>query len=222
MAKNPQNVTVYGRLSWPVWTHDEAVTRNIKSKYPQDADKVTAEFNLLLDAAQFDKFRTHVRDEFLPWCEQQLAAGETRNALDAKQVKQLMAVLDGDLEVQPPYIPAKAVPEKSQELAPEAVCMLKVKGPRGGDIELKAIVQDESELLVPDPDQLTYPVVKPLGQTVHKMYGGAYVAATLNLYAFINGKLPGFSASAGVAVFKADGDRFGGGVAVDEDEIFLD
>jgi hypothetical protein len=54
------------------------------------------------------------------------------------------------------------------------------------------------------------------------MYGGCYVAATLNLYAFISGKLPGFSASASVAVFKADGDRFGGGTAVDEDEIFLD
>ena len=54
------------------------------------------------------------------------------------------------------------------------------------------------------------------------MYPGAYVAVTLNLYAYHNGKLPGFSAGASVAVFKADGERFGGGTTVDEDEIFLD
>jgi len=54
------------------------------------------------------------------------------------------------------------------------------------------------------------------------MYGGCYVAATLNLFSFVSGKAPGFSAAASVAVFKADGDRFGGGVAIDEDEMFMD
>jgi hypothetical protein len=54
------------------------------------------------------------------------------------------------------------------------------------------------------------------------MYPGAYVAVTANLYAYHNGKPPGFSAGCSVAVFKADADRFGGGVAVDEDEIFMD
>ena len=116
----------------------------------------------------------------------------------------------------------KPVPEKTQALAPEAVAMIKISGQRGLDIDLKAIVTSEDELNVPDPDQLAFPIVKPIGQTVHRMYGGCYVAATVNLYAFVSGKLPGFSASAGTAVFKADGDRFGGGVDVDEDEIFLD
>jgi len=83
-------------------------------------------------------------------------------------------------------------------------------------------VTSEDELLVPDPDLLTFPVIKPIGQTVHSMYPGAYVAATLNLYAYHNGKHPGFSAGASTAVFKADGERFGGGTSVDEDEIFLD
>ena len=54
------------------------------------------------------------------------------------------------------------------------------------------------------------------------MYPGCFVAATLNLYGFLSGKKPGFSASASTAIFKADGDRFGGGVDFDEDEIFLD
>jgi hypothetical protein len=102
------------------------------------------------------------------------------------------------------------------------VATIKVIGTKGVDMELKAIVNSEDELLVPDPDLIQFPVIKPIGQTVHSMYPGAYVAATLNLYAYHNGKLPGFSAGASVAVFKADGERFGGGATIDEDEMFLD
>ena len=222
-SKNPQTVTLYGRLSWPVWTHKQAVERNAKGKFPQPPENVTAEFNLLVDQAQLDKLITHLRDEFLPFTLAQFQAGEKKNALEPKQVDKLLKQLEAaDWESQPPYIPIKLVPEKSAELAPDAVAMIKIKGPRQQDIEQKAIVTSEDELVVPDPDILTYPVVRPISQTVHSMYGGAYVAATLNLYAFISGTLPGYSASAGVAVFKADGERFGGGVDVDEDEIFLD
>ena len=131
-------------------------------------------------------------------------------------------MVHSDWESQPPYIAIKPVPEKTQPLAPEAVASVKVKGPRQADIALKAIVNSEDDLVVPDPAITSYPVLKPLNQTVHTMYGGAYVAATLNLYSFLSGKLPGFSASASVAIFKADGDRFGGGTEVDEDEIFAD
>jgi hypothetical protein len=89
-------------------------------------------------------------------------------------------------------------------------------------MELKAIVRGDDELAVDDGEVRTYPVILPIGETVHQMYPGAYVAVTLNLYAYHNGKLAGFSAGASTAVFKADGDRIGGGVSVDEDEIFLD
>lgn len=223
MAPNPANVTLYGRLSWPVWTLDEAVARNAKSEYPAaDPSSVTAEFNLLLEQAQLDKFKNHVKTVFLPDCIQREAAGEKRNALNPKQVEQIIDVLDSDWEDQPPYIPLKPMHEKTKPMAPEALVSLKVKGPRGADIELKAIVNSEDELAVPDPDLLAYPVVKPLRSTVHSMYGGCYVAATINLYTFVSGKKPGFSASANTAVFKADGDRFGGGVSIDTDEIFLD
>jgi hypothetical protein len=102
------------------------------------------------------------------------------------------------------------------------VAAIKIIGNKGTDMELKAIVNSEDELAVPDPDLLTFPVIKPIGVTVHSMYPGAYVAVTCNLYAYHNGKNPGFSAGAGVAVFKADGERFGGGVTIDEDEIFAD
>jgi len=223
-AKSPQTVTIYGRLSFPVFSYAEAVARNAKSDYPAaDTATVTPEFNLLVEQAQLDKLVKHVQDEFLPWCDAQAAAGEKRPGLDKGQVDKLRKVLAAaDWETQPPYLPIKPVPDKTAPLAPECVAMIKVKGNRGVDIEQKAIVHNEDELIVPDPDQLQWPKVYPISATVHQMYPGAYVACTLNLYAYVSGKLPGFSASAGVAVFKMDGERFGGGVSVDEDEIFLD
>lgn len=222
-SKDPQTVTIYGRLSWPVWTHALAVERNIKSKYPKDAADVRPEFNLVVEPAQLLKLKTHLTDVFLPWCVEQHKAGETRSALDDKQVGKLVALLASeDWDDQPPYIPIKPVPEQTQELAPETVAMVKINGMKGVDIEQKAIVTNEDELKVPDPDQLVFPVIKPIHLTTHQMYSGALVAATLNLYAFVSGKVPGITATASTAVFKADADRFGGGMAVDEDEMFMD
>jgi len=221
--KNPKTVTIYGRLSFPNFQYAQAVARNAKSNFPKDAADVAPDFNLLVEKPQLEKLLTHVRNEFLPYCLEQSKKGEKRDALDDKQVARILKLIDAeDWDDQPPYIPVKSVPEKTMDLAPEAEASIKVVGNKGTDVELKAIVNTEDELIVPDPDQLTFPVIKPIGQTVHQMYGGCYVAATLNLYAFISGKTPGFSASAGTAVFKADGERFGGGTSVDEDEIFLD
>jgi hypothetical protein len=221
--KNPKTVTIYGRLSFPNFVYASAVARNAKSQFPKAPEDVAPDFNLLVEQAQLDKLITHVTSEFLPYCLDQSTKGEKRDALTKAEVDKILKIINAaDWDSQPPYIPVKPVSDKTAPLAPEAVANIKVMGNKGVDIEEKAIVQNEDELLVPDPDQLTFPVIKPIGQTVHSMYGGCYVAATLNLYAFISGKLPGFSASASVAVFKADGDRFGGGMAVDEDEIFLD
>lgn len=223
MAKSPKNVTIYGRLSFPTFDYQQAVAKNAKSQFAKDAADVTPDFNLLVEQAQLDKLKAHVLNEFLPYCLEQHNKGEKRDALDAKQVEKLVKIIESeDWESQPPYIPIKPVPEKTLELAPEALASIKVAGNKGTDIIQQAIVQDESELAVPDPDRVSYPAILPIGQTVHSLYGGCYAAATLNLYAFVSGKLPGFSAAAGVCVFKADGDRFGGGVAIDEDEMFLD
>lgn len=222
-AKNPKTVTIYGRLSFPNFVYAQAVARNAKSQFVKDAADVAPDFNLLVEQSQLDKLVNHVKAEFLPYCAEQSKKGEKRDALTPAEVKRILTIIDSaDWEAQPPYLPIKAVGEKTAALAPEAVASIKIVGNKGVDVELKAIVNSEDELAVPDPDLLQFPVIKPISQTVHQMYGGCYVAATLNLYAFISGKLPGFSASSSVAVFKADGDRFGGGVAVDEDEIFLD
>lgn len=221
---NPAVVSIYGRLSFPVFSYAEAVVRNQKSQFAKpDTSQVTPEFNLLVEQGQLDKFKNHVLSTFLPFCAAQHAAGEKRNALDPAEVAKLeKALLAEDWAEQPPYIPIKPVPDKTQALAPEAVAMIKIIGNRGIDIEQKAIVYSEDELLVPDPELLTFPVIKPIGQTVHSLYAGCYTAATLNLFSFVSAKKPGFSASAGVAVRKADGERFGGGVAIDLDDIFTD
>lgn len=224
MAKNPATVTIYGRLSYPVFRHSEAVSRNAGSMYPQsDPNKVAPEFNILVEEGQLKKLTKHINDVFLPHCEAQFKAGEKRNALAPKDIKKLKALMDSeDWEDQPPYIPIKVVSEKTAALAPEAAASVKVKGMNGQDVVLKAIVNDEDELDVPDADLLTFPVIRPIEQTVHTMYSGCLVAATLNLYAFVASGMPGISASAGTCVFKADADSFGGGIDVDEDEIFMD
>lgn len=222
--KSPKTVTIYGRLSFPSWTAKEAYDLSQKGKYPaKDIASAQPSFNLLVEQAQLDKFMAHVENVFFPYCVQQEAAGEKKDVLSKKEADTLLKGLKGDLEDQLFNTPVKPVPEKTAPLAPEAVASIKVIGTKGVDMELKAIVNHEDELAIPDPDQITFPVIKPIGQTVHDMYPGCYVAATLNLYAYHNDpKRPGFGAGGGVAVFKADGDRLGGGVTVDEDEIFAD
>lgn len=224
MANEPTTVTTYGRLSYPVFGYQEAVARNAKSQYATaDPTTVTPEFNLLLEQAQFDKVKEFVINEFLPYCLAQSKAGEKRNALGDTEIKRILKFIEAeDWDAAPPYTPFKAVPEKTAALMPSAVVMLKVKGNRGVNIDQRAIVRSEEDLLTPDPDQLIYPVVKPIGFTTKELYAGCWTGATLNLYAFISGKAGGFSASAGVAVFRGDADRFGGGIAVDESEIFND
>ena len=223
MAKAANIITIYGRLSFPTFSYDQAVIKNQKSDYPKaDTSQVEPDFNLVLDQAQHDKFVAHVLNEYLPFVEEQDKKKE-KGGLDPKSLAKVRALIEsGDWSDQPPYIPIKEIGEKTLKLAPEGVSSLKINGNRGVDVEQKAIVNDESELVVPDPDLLKFPVIKPIHQTVHSLYAGCYTAATLNLYAYMAGKTPGFKASASTAVFKADGERFGGGVAVDEDDIFDD
>lgn len=222
----PKNVTIYGRLSFPVWTAQAAFDRSQKGQYPaKSVAEAKPDFSLLVDQAQLDKLRNHVIGEFFPYCIEQEKNGEKRDVLSAAEVKVItdqIQLPDFGGKTAVYNTPFKEVSEKSAELAPECVATIKVIGNAGADFEQKAIVNSEAELLVPEPDILSFPVVRNIGQTVHSMYPGCYVAVTLNLYAYHNGKLPGFSAGGSVAVFKADGDRFGGGVAIDEDEIFAD
>lgn len=222
-APSPKTVTIWGRLSFPTWTAQEAYERNQKGTYPtKDVASSAPDFNLLVNDVQWAKFLKHATELFLPYCVDQANKGEKRDALDAKEAQLLIDGITGDLSAQVYNTPAKAVSDKSAELAPEAVAQIKCIGPKGGDIDLKAIVNNEGELSVPNPDLLTFPVILPVGQSIHQFYPGCNVAATLNLYAYKNGKLPGFSAGVSTAVFKGDNERFGGSLSIDADEIFLD
>ena len=223
VAKKAKTATIYGRLSFPSFTAQEAFDRSQKGDYPaKSVAEAKPDFTLLLEQAQLDKLRNHIETEFLPYCIAQEQAGEKRDKLSASEVDDLRVQINKDDFSGPYNTPFKALSEKSAELAPECVVAVKCIGPAGGNIELKAIVNDEAELNIPDPDILQYPVLRGLDETTHEMYPGCYVAATVNLYAYHNGKLPGFSAGVSVAVFKTDADRFGGGVSVDESEIFMD
>jgi hypothetical protein len=222
---DPKKVTLYGRLSFPAFTTQEAFDKSKGGQYPaKSVEDAKPNFQLLLEQAQLDKFMAHVENVFFPYCIQQEAAGEKRDRLSQAEVDKLLAGLKGDLSDQMFNTPLKEVHEKTAPMVPEAKAALKVIGNAGVNMEIKAIVNDEDELAVPDPD-LTFPPAKILSidKTVHSMYPGCYVAVTLNLYAYHNDpKRPGFGAGGSVAVFKADGDRLGGGVTVDEDEIFAD
>lgn len=220
---NPKVVTIYGRLSFPTWTAQEAFDRSQGSQYPaKDVASAKPEFTLLVEPAQLNKLRDHVLSNFFPYCVAQEQAGEKRDVLSTQEVADLTAQINKDDFAGVYNTPFKPLSEKSVDLAPECVASVKVIGNAGTDLEQKAVVNSEAELAVPDPDILSFPVIRPINQTVHQMYPGCYVAVTLNLYAYHNGKLPGFSAGGSVAVFKADAERFGGGVAVDEDAIFMD
>jgi hypothetical protein len=222
-TKDPKTVTTMGRLSFPTFTAKAAYERSLKGQYPAaDIASAAPDFQLLLEPKQLDKVRDHVLAVFFPYCVEQGVKGEKRDVLTTTEVADLTKQIK-DADFSGPYnVPFKPVHEKTALLAPECVATLKVIGNKGVDLDLKAVVNEEAELAVPDPAITQFPVIKKLSESVHDMYPGCYVAVTLNLYAYHNGKNPGFSAGASTAVFRADAERFGGGVAIDEDEIFLD
>lgn len=227
MNASPKTITIYGRLSFPQFTAKEAFDRSQGGQYPaKSIAEAKPSFQLLVEQPQLDKLMTHVKDTFLPYCAAQEAAGEKKDSLSAAEVKDILKQIEdpSNWDKGVYNTPFKTVHEKTQPLAPECVATIKCIGNEGVDIEQKAIVRSESDFADPAlaADQLKWPDVKPIDQTVYSMYPGCYVAVTINLYAYHNGKLPGFSAGVSVAVFKADNERFGGGVTVDEDAIFAD
>ena len=223
MSKDPKSITFYGRLSYPTYTAQEAYDLAQRGQFQiKDVASAAPSVQLLVPQGQFAKVLTHFTDVFLPYCQKQHEAGEKRDALEASEVKKLVDSITGDLADQVYNSPIKLISDKTADLAPEAVAAFKVIGPKGGDFTLKAIVKDESELAVPDPDLLSFPTIVPVNHSVHQFYPGCVVAVTAQPYAYRNGKLPGFSLGGDTLVFRADADRFGGGVSIDTDEIFMD
>ena len=227
-AVDPKSVTIRGRLSFPVLTIAEALERNKTSQFPKDSDdKVKAEFNLVVEQDQFDKIREHIRTHFLPYAAEQARKGEKRDALDSKAIAKLQAMLadGGDWTDTPPHIPMKELSDKNKEYMPEGVASVKVTGPKGADIQVKASVWSEDQLSQPDPDILRYPILVGINRTDFEAYPGATVLATLDLFSYQNSKaVYGINASASTIVYdgRYETDRLGGGTLVDEDAIFAD
>lgn len=216
--------SISGRLSFPKLSMKEAEVFNATSTFPVDQDKIAPSLQLLIEQPMLDRLTKHLVEVFIPECVRRHGDKETRNELSPAEAQRLTNLIEsGDWELQPPYIPIKAVSEKNQLSAPEAVAAISIKGNRGQDMVVKARVADESELAAPDPEQLQYPCIKPIGLTIHDVYAGANVAMTLSFYSYRSGKVPGITATAGTLVFLSDNDRFGGGgVDVDlDDDIFL-
>ena len=224
--KSPKQITFWGRLSFPKWTAQEAFDSSQGSKYPaKSVAEAKPSFNLVVEQGQLDKVRDHAVNTFLPYCQAQDKAGEKRDALTAAEVKDILKQVKDPAFAGVHNIPFAPLHEKTALLAPECVGQIKCLGTAGVDIELKARVMDEDDLSDVEKqagDIVVFPQIVKLEQSAFSMYPGAIVAVTANLYAYRNGKVPGFSAGVNVVVFKADADRFGGGVSVDEDEMFMD
>jgi len=224
MGKTEANVSIGGRLSFPIFEYDKAVIANQKSPYPeQDVKNVTPEFNLLVNETQKQKLADHILDIYLPFAVALRKADPTgKKGFDQREADKIAAFIKAeDWADAPPHTPFKAVPKKTQALDPGAVAMIKIKGMRGRDIIQEAIVRKEEDLRVPGT-QLTFPALVPINESKFELYPGCEALATLNLYAYVASKVPGISASASTVVFRADADQFGGGLDVDMDEIFIE
>lgn len=214
--------TYTGRLSFPTLTAKAAYELSLKGSYPAaSADVASPSFQLLLTQPQLDKFLVQAQ-EFLNQCIENEKAGSKKDALTQKEADDLIKDILGDLTDQRYNTPLKGVSDKTLEMAPDTVATLKVIGPKGGDIKVKAIARSESEVAQTSDVIWTKPVILDIEETVHELYPGCVAKVTINLYAYRNGKNPGFSAGGSIVVFSADADRFGGGAALDEDEMFLD
>ena len=146
-SQNPKNVTIKGRLSFPRFTHKEAVAANDRSKFKKpDPNEVAPEFNLLLEQDQLDKLKDHILNVFLPYVEQQVANKEKRDTLNPKLIQKIKDKIDAEDWDGSPFLPMKPVSEKNAEAAPESVASVKITGSKGGDITLKARVENESQL----------------------------------------------------------------------------
>lgn len=224
-ATPPQaNLTVSGRLSYPVFTYAEALERNnSKSKYPKKPEQVAPDYNLLLEQDGEDKVVNFLVNTFIPELREQIKTEQRLKDLTPDLIDELVEKLEsGKWDSRAPFLPLRPLSDKSKELAPSAVSSLKISGNRQQDLELKAVVRDEGELLVPSNVQRDYPVVLPLKESVHELFPGCIAGTTLNAYGYMSGANPGIGLGGPKLVFQRSAERFGGGVALDEDALFED
>lgn len=219
---NENQVTAGGRLSFPQLTAQVAYQQSQTGSYPAaDVASASPNFMLLLNDKQTQKVKDVLLNVYIPFCVEQHKRGEKRSALSAAQAKLIIEGIE-DPENSTVNTPFKKVSEKTLELAPDTVSAIKCIGNKGVDLDQLAIVYKESELLIPDPDILTWPALVDIERTKHQLYAGCNAGATIGFYVYVAGKSPGLSAGVNTIVFRGDNAKFSGGVDVDLDEIFMD
>lgn len=222
MGTEAPHVTLSGRLSFPKFTAQQAFDSSQGSQYPAaSVDEAKPSFDILLDQTNLDKLKAAI-EEHVAFAEQRAKDGEKKNKLEASDADDIRKGLASNTWKSKLYqLPIKEIHEKTAPLAPESVAAVTVRGQAGTNLELRAIVQSEDE--VTDPNYVfTKPAILPLKDTVHDLYAGCNIKVTVNFYAYYTQGTPGVTAGASIVVFHRDNDRFGGGVALDEDEMFLD
>lgn len=226
-----QIIQIKGRLSYPAFTHKEALALNDRSD-PQykksDPAEVKPTYSLLLTQTEWEKLKKHLLDGFLPWCEEQ-GKNKDRSGLTPAQAKKLARIIEAeDWEVDKIIGFLRPISEKSAELAPECVVDLRVGGRKGRDVALKAVVRKDDQLKNPldeDDNPIVIPdrgMVVPIEDTKIEFYPGAYVGTQLNLYAYLSAGEPRIIATGETVIFLRDMDRFGGSGAPIDEDVFLD
>lgn len=221
-ASAAKEITVFGRLSFPLFTAEQAFQNSQGSKFPaKSVGDAKPSFNLVLGQEQHDKLLNHIKTVFLPYVIEQGKAN-ARDGLTEKDVAKLIKELDENFDDPSLNLPFREASEKTKDLDPEAISTMKVIGNAGVDIVQKAIVSSEDELVDMANPPSKFKAIVDMKDSVFDMYPGCNVGVTVNLYAYLNGKNPGFSAGGSTVVFRGDNDRFGGGTAVDADAMFME
>lgn len=207
-----------GRLSFHVHDVDAALVEKNKGPFAKSNDTVadvSAYSTILLTAPQYERIKTQLI-EFLGECAK-LPKGEIK--LTPAELKMLVRQIEAD-EALPLNTPFKQLSEKTLELWPECVAAVKLLSPRGQSFVEEAIVRNEDDLKVPDPDRIGFPLQLPLRESRFTMYNGCWVIAPLSFYTYKNGANPGVSAGGTHIIFQRDDTPFAGGPGVDRDSIF--
>lgn len=211
---------IYGWLRYATWTAAEAFDLSQKGQYPKkDASESTPSVTLLLNQAQFDKMKALAK-KFVTACGDNYDAKDPKS-FSPKEIAELIDCYEGDLAAQSLNTPFKAVDETAGDVFPEAVAMVKLMGPRGGNISQEAAVMDESEMRVPDPQIITFPQILNVSKTVHELSLGSLVIVKPTFYAYHNGRHAGFSGSVSTVVWREPGTPLSGGGRVSVDELTL-
>ena len=219
-----QMKAIRGRLSFNKLTAAEAYEEAITGPFAANAKSVAdvkPYANLLLTQTQYERVLAKITDEFFPMCAEQYKIGDKEKyALSPADIKGLLQQIE---DGSGPYnTPFKLPSDRTLELMPDCVITMKLLGNAGGNFNVEAIVKDEKELAIPDPDRISFKnLILPIEDTKHKLYRGCWVIAPFQLYTYRNGKNPGFSAGGSDLVFSRNDTEFGGGVPIDAESIFL-